>query len=207
VPTYSGRGVLVSIEMTQRTWIRFVADDIELYAGVAPPGTIFEFSASNTIVVTASNAQALNVIYNGQQQGMLGGRGQRIDITFTPSNMQLLMGAGFEPTSEFSPTPLPTSNVDVSALIQQLTPSPTSGPSPTPTATFTPSLTPSITFTPSITPTPSDTPTATSTPTHTFTPGPTATPSDTPTITPTPSPTAILPPRVPAQAPTPTKMG
>ncbi len=207
IPTYSGRGVLVSIEMTQRTWIRFVADDIERYAGIAPPGTILEYNADNTIVITASNAQALNVVYNGQQQGMLGGRGQRIDITFTSRDMQLLMGPGFEPTSEFSPTPLPTSDIDVGALIEQMTPTVTPGPSPTPTATFTPSLTPSITFTPSITPTPSDTPTATATPTQTFTPGPTATPTDTPTITATPSPTAILPPRVPAQEPTATKTG
>jgi cytoskeletal protein RodZ len=207
IPTYSGRGVLVSIEMTQRAWIRFVADDIERYAGIAPPGTTLTFSAENTIAITASNAQALNIIYNGQQQGMLGGRGQRIDITFTPTNMQLLMGPGFAPTAEFSPTPLPTSDIDVGALIEQMTPSITPGPSPTATATFTPSLTPSITFTPSITPTPSDTPTATSTPTETFTPGPTATATDTPTITPTPSATAILPPRVPAEEPTPTKTG
>ncbi|MFN8372430.1 MAG: DUF4115 domain-containing protein [Anaerolineae bacterium] len=204
IPTYSGRGVLVSIEMTQRTWVRFVADDVERYAGIAPPGTILEYNANNSIVVTASNAQALNVIYNGQQQGMLGGRGQRIDITFTPTNMELLMGPGFEPTSEFSPTPLPTSAIDVGALIEQLTPTVTPGPSPTPTATFTPSLTPSITYTPSVTPTATDTPTNTSTPTETFTPGP---PTATPSITPTPSPTAILPPRVPATEPTATKTG
>ncbi|NWF71233.1 MAG: DUF4115 domain-containing protein [Chloroflexi bacterium] len=201
LPTWDGRSVWVLVEMTERTWLRFVADDIERYAGIAPPGTIVEYRANDTITVTASNAQALNVRYNGQQQGMLGGRGQRIDITFTRSAMQIVTGPGFAPTPEFSPTPLPTSAIDVGALIQQLTPTSTPGPSPTPTNT------PLPTDTPSITPTPSATPTPSSTPTSTNTPGPTLPPTDTPPPSPTPSATANLPPRLPAQPPTPTKTG
>ncbi len=204
---YSGSGVLVTIETTQRTWLQIASDGIEQYAGIAQPGTVLEYPANAEITLTASNARALLVTWNGQPQGVLGGRGQRVDVTFTQTNISIQTGPGFEPTSEFSPTPIPTSQIDVGALIAALTPTSTPGPSPTPSNTPTitqtpsdtptPTLTPTITLTPSVTPTPSDTPTLTLTPTHTLTP----------TITPTPSPTAILPPRVTQEGLPPTKEG
>lgn len=177
---FSGRGVLVTIQMAQRSWLRVVTDDIEQYAGIARPGDVLEYPANQRILVTASNAEALIVTYNGQPQGVFGGRGQKVDITFTTSGVEVRSGPGFEPTSAFTATPIPTSAIDVGGLIAALTPTDTPGPSPTPTDT------------PSITPTPSDTPTPTATPTATDTPGPTPTASNTPLP---PTPTAILPPR------------
>ncbi len=196
VQNYSGQGVLVTVETAQRTWIQLFADGVEQFAGIMRPGELIEFPAQTEITLTASNARALLVTWNGQPQGILGGRGQKVDITFTTDDITISSGPGFEPTSEFSPTPIPTSAIDVGALIEAQTPSATPGPSPTP------SNTPTITNTPSHTPTPSDTPTITLTPSVTPTPSdtPTTTPSPTvtltPTITLTPSPTAILPPRV-----------
>ncbi len=178
---YTGRGILVTIQLAQRSWLRVVADEIEQYAGIARPGDVLEYPASRQILVTASNAEALIVTYNGQPQGVFGGRGQKVDITFTTGGVDVRSGPGFDPTSAFTPTPLPTSAIDVGGLIAALTPTQTPGPSPTPTDT------------PSITPTPSDTPTPTATPTATDTPGPTPTASNTPLP---PTPTAILPPRV-----------
>ncbi len=216
---YSGRGVLVTIQASQRTWLRLLSDGREQYAGMMRPGDVVEYPAQDEIFVTASNAEALLVTWNGQPQGLYGGRGQKVDITFTMDNVRVQSGPGFDPTSEFTATPIPTSEIDVGALIAALTPTNTPGPSPTPSDTPTITLTPSITPTPSNTPTPTDTPTVTPTPsdtppptsTPTITPTPTATytPSitPTPTITPTPSPTAILPPREPLESATPTKEG
>jgi hypothetical protein len=181
--------------MTQRSWLRLVADEVEQFVGIARPGMILEYPARNRITVTASNAEGLLVTYNGQPQSSLGGRGQKVDIVFTQDNMEVAFGPGFDPTPEFSPTPEPTSAIDVGALIQALTPTRTPGPSPTPT--YTPSLSPTPSDTPTITLTPSDTPTATDTPTIT----------PTPTETLTPTPTAILPPRVTQEGLPPTKAG
>ena len=210
---YSGRGVLVTIQAAQRTWLRLLSDGREQYAGLMRPGEVIEFPAQDEIFVTASNAEALLVTWNGQPQGLYGGRGQKVDITFTVEGVRVQTGPGFDPTSEFTDTPIPTSEIDVGALIQALTPTSTPGPSPTPsytpTITYTPSITPTpsdtptATYTPSVTPTPSDTPPPTNTPTATYTPSITPTP----TITPTPSPTAILPPREPRYTSTPTKEG
>ncbi len=216
---YSGRGILVSIQMVQRAWVRVITDGFERYAGLATPGQILEYEGNQSVEVVSSNAQALNVIWNGRQQRPFGGRGQGVDLVFTMDRVDIQTGPGFDPTPEESPTPLPPSTPLAATLLAQLTPTNTPGPSPTPT------LTPSITNTPTITPTPSDTPTPTDTPTATYTPSNTPTPTDTPTITPTPSdtptptitptptdtltptPTAILPPRATQPGLPPTKIG
>jgi hypothetical protein len=225
VPAFTGSGVLVTMTTTQRTYLRIVTDGIEQFADISLPGTTIEIPAQQSILVTASNAAALEVVWNGQPQGTFGGRGQQVDITFTPGGVDITSGPSYDPTSPFTPTPLPTEAIDVQAAIAELTPSDTPGPSPTPTETPTETLTPTVTLTPSITPTPSDTPTITPTPTITLTPSntptetltptvtltpsPTLTPSITPspTITMTPSPTAILPPRNTPVNPTATKAG
>ncbi len=223
--TYSGSGVLVTLTTTQRTWLRIVTDGIEQFADISLPGTNIEIPAQDTVAITASNAAALEVVWNGQPQGVFGARGQQVDIIFTVAGVQVSSGPAYDPTSPFTPTPLPTSAIDVQAAIQELTPSDTPGPSPTPTLTPTVTLTPSETLTPSVTPTPSDTPTITPSPTVTLTPSntptetltPTITPTPSPTLTPsttpsptitmTPSPTAILPPRITPANPTATKAG
>ncbi len=197
---YTGQPVLVTIQTTQRTWMLVTADGIQKFVGLARPGDkLPDIPAQDNVTVSASNAEALQIIYNGNMQSSFGGRGQKVDIVFKSSGMTVNSGPGFEPTSQFTETPLPTSGIDVGAAIAELTPSNTPGPSPTPThtpsVTPTPSDTPTITLTPSVTPTPSRTPTVTPTPSATLTPS----------VTPTPSPTAILPPRVTQEGLPPTK--
>jgi hypothetical protein len=186
---------------------------LQQFQGLARPGERLQYSAQDNIILTASNAEGLDVIFNGQRQPTLGGRGQRVDVTFRFSGVEISTGPGFAPSPEVSNTPLPTPTDPQGTLLAELTPSSTPGPSPTFSDTPTPSDTPTETLTPSSTFTPSDTPSQTALPSSTFTASPL--PSDTPlpsatftpSITHTPSPTAILPPRVPAVEPTPTKEG
>ncbi len=210
---YAGQGLLVEIEVEQRTWVTISADGVQQYEGLSRPGERLQYSAQDNITLTAANAEALNVIFNGQPQPTLGARGQRVDVVFRMSGIEISSGPGFAPTPIESNTPQPTPTDPQGTLLAELTPTATDGPSPTPSDTPTETLTPSITFTPSDTPEPTDTPTETLTPSSTFTasPPPTDTPVPTatltPSITPTPSATAILPPRQPATEPTPTKEG
>lgn len=205
---YSGQPVLVTVEVIQRCWVRFVADGTVIVDDLVRPGEQFtiEYEADNEIVVNASNAAALVITYNGQPQPPYGGRGQKVEITFRPNNnVEISSGPGFDPTSQFSPTPLIPPTSIAGTLLAELTPSNTPGPSPTP------SDTPTITITPPASPTPTTTPTATATPTITLTPTDTLTPSSTPTttltptITSTPSATAIVPPRITPTPATPEK--
>lgn len=216
---YTGSGVAVTIEFQQRSWAQVIVDGAEQFVGIAEPGDVMQFNGLNEIVLTATNARALNIVYNGQQQGVFGGRGQRVDILFNASTLNAETGPGYDPTSIFTLTPTPTREQIAATIIAERTPTSTPGPSPTPSATYTPSNTPTITYTPSVTLTPSATYTPTNTPTITNTPTATYTPSNTPTITPTstitptptitltPSATAILPPRATPIVLTPPKDG
>ncbi len=218
---YTGVGVAVTIEMQQRGWLSIQTDGRDQFARVFVPGELIEFNALEEIVVQTSNAAALNVIYNGQQQGSFGARGQAATITFTPERYAINTGPGPQPLIPPTATESPTPDNLAATLMSARTPTSTPGPSPTPTITPLPSDTPTITPTPSDTPIPSNTPTITPTPTVTLTPSITPTPSNTPTITPTPtetltptitftpSPTAVLPPRNTPEGntPTPTKSG
>ena len=176
---YGGSGILVSLLLTQRSWMSVQVDGVEQFSGVAAPDTLLEYNALSEVRVAAANAMALDVIWNGQQQGQIGGRGQRADIRFTATEAIVELGpAG-------APTPVsPTAEVVVVAAVVE--PTATEGPSTTPTETLIPSATPI--------------------PTLTYTPWPTITPipSETPSLGP---PTAILPPRVTQAGLPPTKEG
>lgn len=198
---FTGRGVAVTISVGQRTWMTVTTDGNVQIARLVLPGEVLDYRAQTEITLSASNAEALSIIYNGQQQGLMGGRGQAVDITFSGSDMRIITGPGFDPTSELPATLTPTVDFLPATLLAAQTPSITPGPSPTPTNT------PSITPTPSDTPTPTDTPTITPTPSDTPTPTNTPTITPTPSITPTPTPTAILPPRATQPNQTPTKAG
>ncbi len=186
---YSGSGVLASIQINQRTWLRVSADAVEQFVGVAAPDTLLEYDAISEITLTASNAMALDIIWNGQQQEPFGGRGQQVDIAFTVDEVRSITGAGAAPSPAMSPTLGPSASAVT--LLAQLTPTSAPGPSPTPTLAFTPNDTPTLTWTPS----------------HTPTSPATATVTNTPTITLTPPSTAILPPRVTQAGLMPTKAG
>jgi hypothetical protein len=193
---FSGAGVSVQITLAQRSWLRIEVDGAQRFEGVGRPGTVFEFAASSAINVRAANAAALEIVYNGQRQNAFGTRGQRVDLAFSASGVQVSSGQSFaEPTLAVTETPPPTSPVDVGTLIAAQTPSITPGPSPTATETPLPSATPTVTLTPS----------PTFTASATFTPS--ATPSATSTAGPSPTATAILPVREPLFTPTATKTG
>jgi len=177
---YGGSGILVSLLLTQRSWLQVHADGVEQFSGIAAPDTLLEYSAVTEVHVAAANAMALDLLWNGQQQGRIGGRGQRADIRFTATEAIVELGpAG-------APTPLsPTAEV-LAVAATELELAATEGPSPTPTERLVPSATPI--------------PTATYTPRPTNTPIPSATPTEGP-------PTAILPPRVTQAGLIPTKEG
>lgn len=204
---YQGEPVLVTVDFLQRAWVRMVVDGAELYAGIVRPGELtLEYRAVNEIILSTSNAEALAVTYNGQQQGTYGGRGQAVEIIYRPNgNITVETGQSIPPTSEFSPTPQPTSNQLVATLLAEGTPTATDGPSPTPTETFTASPTPEFSPTMTLTPTETETPTVTATITASATFTETPTPTETLTPTPTPTPSAIVPPRVTPVNSTPAK--
>jgi len=188
---YSGSGILVSLLLTQRSWLSLEVDGAEVYVGIAAAETLLEYSAESEVLLSASNALALDLIWNGQRQGQLGERGQRVDIRFTADTAVVSLGPASDLASETPTAPLVIATVEQEA-VQQIEPSPP----PIIEATPAPTLTPIAT----------DPPTAQAT----VTPLPTeivVLPSATPTATEPLQPTAILPPRVTQVGLPPTKEG
>ncbi len=197
IQLWNGSGVLVTTEAAQRTWLRVTADGEEEFVGMLRPGEHIEVAARTEIVLTASNAEALLITWNGQEQGVPGLRGQLVEMTFTQSSVALDAGAGFEPTPVFTPTAQPTSLIDVGALLLTLTPETTAGPLQGVALQSPPSSTPALTSTPAptLTATPGPGSTAIMTPTSTTTATATATASVTATTILPVTPTGVLPPR------------
>lgn len=149
---YGGSGILVSILLTQRSWMSVAVDGLEQFSGIAAPETLLEYSAVNEVQLAAANAMALDVIWNGQEQGQIGGRGQRADIRFTATEAIVELGPAGAPT-----VARPTAEaVLVAAEVEPATAGPSSTPSerPPPTETFTPwpTITPMPTATPTMGP-------------------------------------------------------
>ena len=97
---YSGSGILVSLLLTQRSWLSLEVDGAEAYVGIAAAETLLEYSAESEVLLSASNALALDLIWNGQRQGQIGARGQRVDIRFTADTAVVSLGPASDLASE-----------------------------------------------------------------------------------------------------------
>ena len=195
---YSGSGILVSLLLTQRSWLSLEVDSAEAYVGIAPAETLLEYSADSEVLLSASNALALDLIWNGQRQGQIGARGQRVDIRFTADTAVVSLGPASDLASE-TPTEAVVVEVVVAAVEQESEQAAQQEAEPSPTAII------EVTLVPTVTPIATDPPTAQAS----VTPLPTEVtiPTATATATEPPDPTAILPPRVTQAGLPPTKEG
>lgn len=92
-PNYVGVNLLVRAE--QRTWLRVSVDGAETFVGQLTPGQTREFVGNTMIEVWTGNGRGTRVIFNGQDQGVLGDLGEVVIRLWT------LDGA-------VTPTPAPT---------------------------------------------------------------------------------------------------
>lgn len=199
--------VVLNLNVLQRTFLRVTADGTLLFEGVVTPGTNLPYQADQEIILEASNAAGVDVIFNNLPIGLLGTRGEAITRTFTPD---LILTPTVPPLPSTTPTALPgqTSGAGEGATgAEPVTGSESGSGGPTalpipgvPTQTPAdgelssgaqpsvdlsggqpPQENPTLELLPTLTPLPTDTPQ----PTNTVAPSPTV----------TPTPTAILPPR------------
>ena len=97
LPTQAGplTGVNVTVRAEQRIWVSVSVDGQPAYAGLMPPGEAREFTGQSVIAVTTGNGLGTRVIWNGNDQGVLGQLGEVVTRLWT------LEG-------ETIPTPAPT---------------------------------------------------------------------------------------------------
>jgi cytoskeleton protein RodZ len=119
----SGGPLQINIVTNQRTYLKVIADGETVFDGRTLPGNAYQYTASQSIELMTGNAAAMQVVFNGQDQGVIGGFGEYVNLIF--------QGGGVaSPTPRFTPTATGT-------------PAPTLTLQPT-QATVTPTVTPYI---------------------------------------------------------------
>ena len=78
----------VSAVFTGRCWIQAVADGKVVYEGTAEANQTLRWTGKKEVVVTAGNAGAIDVTYNGQRIGKLGKEGIVVEKKFSNGKVE-----------------------------------------------------------------------------------------------------------------------
>ena len=76
-------GVEVAAKFSARCWTQVTADGKTIYEGTAEKGQTFTWKGKDRVVVTAGNAGAVALTWNGKDQGKLGNDGDVVEKRFT----------------------------------------------------------------------------------------------------------------------------
>jgi transcriptional regulator with XRE-family HTH domain len=98
---YGGRAVVV-LEAQQRTWVRVQVDGNIVFEGLMRPGSSAQYEGTMEVAVYTANGSAISIKYNGSDLGVPGGRGQLLDLRFTPDGHTIATPA---PTSLIAQVP------------------------------------------------------------------------------------------------------
>ena len=80
--------VKVAVKFTGRCWISVKADGKTLFEGTVEKGETKEWTADQRLDLTAGNAGAVTLSYNGEDQGVLGKEGEVVEKTYRLSGAE-----------------------------------------------------------------------------------------------------------------------
>jgi cytoskeletal protein RodZ len=84
-PAPATRPIVVQAKYTAECWTLVTADGREVYEGIPRPGETLTWNADRAMTLQIGNAAGIELTYNGQPQGRLGGDGEVVSKTFTAS--------------------------------------------------------------------------------------------------------------------------
>ena len=74
--------VEVSAKFSEKCWVSVVADGQTIFEGTIQKGESKEWKASKELKLTAGNAAAVDLTFNGESHGTLGGEGEVVEKTY-----------------------------------------------------------------------------------------------------------------------------
>ncbi len=101
LPTLNTGEVQVLLTILQRALVQVKVDGEEVFYGKVVPGNAYTFNGKQQVEILTSNGAALQVFYNGADQGLMGLFGQVISRVFTTRGI-------ITPTPTITPTRPPT---------------------------------------------------------------------------------------------------
>lgn len=78
----------LAVKFTARCWVQVVADGKTIYEDMAEANESKRWSGRESVVVTAGNAGAIEVTYNGQNVGKLGKTGEVVEKRFAKGKVE-----------------------------------------------------------------------------------------------------------------------
>ncbi|MFQ6058138.1 MAG: helix-turn-helix domain-containing protein [Anaerolineae bacterium] len=78
-PSPTPQGITLQVEVTERAWLRVVADGQTVFEGILDRGATRTWRGQEQIAMRSGNAGGVLVTVNGQREGPLGGRGEVVD--------------------------------------------------------------------------------------------------------------------------------
>jgi hypothetical protein len=99
----------VYVVVLQRAWLKMTVDGEVAFEGRVIPGSAYTFSGNERIELLTGDGAGLQVYFNQQNLGVMGGFGEVVNRIFSIEGMQTATPA-IPPTS----TPVPTSSATAS---------------------------------------------------------------------------------------------
>jgi hypothetical protein len=105
---FSGNApIQLYIVANQQAWMRVIADGEIVFEDRTMPGSAYTFSGNEQVVLRTGNGGGLQVYYNQQDLGILGGFGEVVERVFTIQGI-LTATPRVQPTGTAAPTRTPT---------------------------------------------------------------------------------------------------
>lgn len=126
IPIAPASQINLRLEIGVRVWLRVTVDGEGEFQGRLLPGSSMEFVANERIEISTGNAAAVRVIFNGQDQGLLGELGQvmiriwTLEGPITPTPTQT-------GTPTLTPTATITPTITLTPFFTPFTPTPGNG--------------------------------------------------------------------------------
>ncbi len=83
-PVVNAAPITLNVSLTERSWMRVTADGEVAYEGTLANGSTETWTAQAELIITAGNAGAVMVSFNGEPEVAMGNRGAVQSQTFTP---------------------------------------------------------------------------------------------------------------------------
>jgi cytoskeleton protein RodZ len=131
IPGLENAPIQVYVVAHQRAWFRIIVDGNIAFENRVLPGSAYTFSGNERIDLLTGNAAGIQVYFNQQDLGILGGFGEIVERVFTIHGVQTPTPA-IPLTSTPVPSGTPTSSATATQTGSPIKPSATPTPTPAP---------------------------------------------------------------------------
>jgi hypothetical protein len=93
--------------ITDQSWVQVLVDEVKAFEGVLETGERRHWTGERQVIVRAGNAGGVEVIVNGESQGLMGERGQVADQVWEKREEGVTASPQVDVTNTPTPTPTP----------------------------------------------------------------------------------------------------